>query len=284
MPDDGRPIDDDVFDLIQQQVRTGLVPEAASPREHVDRQGERRAVADRRGLGFTARRDDDADRNREQRVFLFAFLRRLPDDTLWAWIDGLLLGNATGAQLAMLVDAAEESARAEASRPRAVGRPRADQILPGASKPLRPLPNAVVRAEWRIVTKAFKTFANYRQRHHAPMNRARSGAPRSLEHRETCRTSPLGQRVENAGLFAEFFDVTRRDGTAPMPAEMAARLLHREHQHDLTRLAADSRDRAVTAPTDARREFWLAQAADADAALKALPTWRTVYHKLRHGP
>ena len=123
MPENGPPIDDDVLALIERfRARS-----TQKPREPVVRRSDRR-VADRRGLGFTAHRRDDAERNRQQRTFVLSFLRQLPDDTLWAWIDGLLLGGATDAQLDVLVQAVKESGLTLPPKSRPKGRPRETKL------------------------------------------------------------------------------------------------------------------------------------------------------------
>lgn len=111
------PEDEDVLALIEQ-----IRARSAAPRDPVARQTERRAY-DRRGLGFTARRGDDAERDRQRRAVLLSYLRQLPEEALWLWIDGLWLGCATDAQLDALVRAVQESASQGASGPRPVERP-----------------------------------------------------------------------------------------------------------------------------------------------------------------
>ncbi len=272
---EGPPKDEDVLWQIE-QIRARSVE---SVRDPVVRQVERR-VYDRRGLGFTARREEDAHKNRQSRAFLSSYLRRLPPETLWLWIDGFWLGQATDAQLAALVNAVQEFEQVVLGRkPPRPGRPRVDTIAG-----VHP---ASLRHEWRLLTPQFKAFALLRHQHHARMNRTRSGPPRSLAHREGCLTSPLGQRVDQAGLFAEFFDVPRRRdrGRPPLiPGEMAARLLHHETRAHLTAVEANARAQAAKARSRQSRDMWAARATKAAAAVKELPSWKTMYNELRKKP
>jgi hypothetical protein len=210
-----------------------------------------------------ARRADDAALNRQRRAFLLDWLRNQPVETLMAWIDGLWLGQATEAQLAALVHAVEASATPPSpTRPRPRGRPR---------RHLSPrLP-----AAWRAATADLAAFSRARGRYHGRMNRTRRGGFRSSEARDKCLASPIGQRVDRAGLFEALFD-------EPMlgPQEMAARLLHRELQMHLSRRRRDARrDAALRPPAD--RRLQLARADAIAAALKTLPTWRTLLNQLR---
>ena len=75
------------------------------------------------------------------------------------------------------------------------------------------------------MSEELKTLSALRQRHHDSRNRNRRGTPRSLEFRDMCLGSAIGQRVNEAGLFADFFDVLHDDVG---PQQMAAKLLLRE--------------------------------------------------------
>ncbi len=249
MPEDPPEDDDDVLVLIE---RTRAQLAATSARQNVTRQSERRGQ-DRRALGWAARRDGDADLNQQRRAFLLAYLRRLPYEMLWYWIDGLLLGTATDAQLAALMQAATQSSSTVPTGPRRVGRPPEDGLLPH----VHPLLNGSIRYEWRVLRSQLKAFSDARRQHHARMNRTRAGAPRSLARRTTCLASPMGQRVDRAELFAEFFDQTHL-----IPSQMAARLLHREAERSYAGLAASD-------------------AAKAAGLRRKLGSWRTLYDKLR---
>jgi len=262
---DGPPIDDDILRLIE----SFRVPSTPSVRDPVARRVERR-VADRRGLGFTARRREDAERNRQQRAFLLSYLRQLPDETLWGWIDGFWLGYATDAQLNALIQAVHESTQL-AARSRGRTRSRVEEIIPG-EHPLS------TRYEWDLLTERFEDFGRARQRHHARTNRKRDGAPRSLASRKACLASPFGQRVDRAGLFNEFFDAIPR----LIPAEMAARLLHHERRGQLTDLESYARAEAAQAPSAERKEM-ATIAARARARLRQFPTWKALYRKLERG-
>jgi hypothetical protein len=123
---DEPPIDDDILSLIEHFRGRSAAP----ARDPVERRTERR-VADRRGLGLTARRRDDAERNRQRRTFLLSYLRRLPAETLWAWIDGVWLGCATDAQLDELMQAISESGMQAPAQESRTGRPRTEQFIPG---------------------------------------------------------------------------------------------------------------------------------------------------------
>ena len=266
MPD--RPVDDDVLDLIE-RMRT----QPAEPaRDHVVRARSERRVADRRGLGFTARRSNEAERNRQLRTVLLSFLRQLPVETLWAWIDGLWLGCATDAHLAVLMQALQESAKQPSATVPRVGR-RAEQLVPGEHR-------LATRYDWHVLTEAFKDFSHDRQKHRARSNRKRNGKPLSLVHRESCLASPLGQRVERAGLFTEFFDAL----PPPIPTEMAAKLLHYERRAYLTAFETNARAQALQRPSDPSRKVWHAQATKAAALRKQFSTWETLYRKLRAKP
>ena len=52
--------------------------------------GPERRDRERRQLGVTARRADDAELNRRRRAFLLGFLQQLPPDTLWSLSGGAL--------------------------------------------------------------------------------------------------------------------------------------------------------------------------------------------------
>jgi hypothetical protein len=205
--------------------------------------------------------------NQQSRQFLLSYLCQLPVDTLWLWIKALWLGNATDEHLAMHVQSAIESLR-----PRDPTVPRGRRLIPAWHQ----VYDASLQFEYRHLKTSFKAFAQARQRHHAPMNRTRGMSPRSLDHRRGCLESPIGQRVNQAGLFSVFFDCKHLE-----PAQMAARLLHREmHQH-LTTAEKGARAHAVKARDDTSREMWIARAMRAAAHRKALPAWRTLYRKLR---
>ena len=270
--------DGDPFSMIE-KTRGRL--EAKARRKQVWRQPERR-LRERRGLGFTAQRKDDASVQGQLRASLLAYLRRLPEDTLWRhWIDGLWLGQATEAHLRTLVTAAAQSGRPD-QKPRGSrlpGRPpTAHHLLPDVPSIL----SGSLRYEWRRLRARLVTFCAVRDHHHAPMNRKRNGAPISLEHRNSCLKSAIGQQVERAGLFAEFFDAPRRDDQPlPTPAAMAARLLHRERQRQLTTLEQHARAEAAKAVSDDRRELWAAWATQAAADRQQFPTWRTLYRNLK---
>ena len=88
MADDGRPIDDDILAWF-----------AAQRREPERRIGDRRQ-GDRRGFGFTARRHVEAELNRQLRIFLLDYFRRLSHDDLVRKVDGLWLGRTSNAELA----------------------------------------------------------------------------------------------------------------------------------------------------------------------------------------
>jgi hypothetical protein len=269
--DDGRPIDDDVLALLGW---FGPRREPETPRDHIERSTERRGP-DRRGLGFTARRRDEAERNRQLRVFLLDYFRRLPHDDLLTIVDGLWLGLATDAQLVVLLDCAKNAGLPSPPPSRTRGRPRVEQFIPGD-------PPLSTRYEWRVLTDAFKDFRRERQQHHARVNRTRMGTPRSKAHREACLASPLGQWVDRAGLFVEFFDAAPRGDTPALhPTEMAARLLHHEWRAHLTAVEAHARTKAAHARSDHTRAMWTALAAKAAAHLKQFPTWKTLYRKLK---
>ena len=118
---DERLIDDDVRALIERMIRSRMEPQAA--RADVVRGADRRR-AERRGLGFTARRRDDAQLNRQLRVFLYDYFRRLSHDDLLTKVDGLWLGRATDAELVVLLDCAKESGLPVPAPSRKRGRPR----------------------------------------------------------------------------------------------------------------------------------------------------------------
>ena len=265
---------DDPEDDLDPYIRR-LFPSDVPARKPVTRGADRRQN-DRRQLGFRACRTDDADLNQRRRTLILWYLRQLPTERLWEWIDGLWLGCATDAQLDALGKAVEDSGPPRLPLgPLPKGRPRVEQIIPGE----HPL---ATRFEWHVLTEWFKAFGRARQQHHARMNRTRGGAPRSLEHREGCLASSLGQRVDQAGLFAEFFDAPRRlDLPHLIPTEMAARLLHYESHARLVAFETTARAEAKKARSNQRRRVWNAQAAKAAVLLKHFPTWKTLYRKLK---
>jgi hypothetical protein len=270
--------DDDLVALIE-QTRTWMTANAA--RAVGRRQAERRGP-DRRAPAFASRRGMDTERNHQRRGFLFSCLRQLPEETLWIWIDGLWLGQATQPQIAALMHAATETMAAEATnaaRPaRRGGRPRADPILPD----VHPLLNASIRFEWQELTAQLTALSGARREHHAAMNRTRAGFPRSLTFRDRILASPIGQRVERAGLFAQWFDKTLL--TPPIPNAVEARRRHREKRQQLERLEQWTRAKAARAPGAGDRKDLLARAAEIAARRKNFPGWRTVFDKLKAPP
>jgi hypothetical protein len=271
---DERPIDDDILDLIERMIRSRT--EALAPRDPVERSVDRRGP-DRRGLGFTARRKDDAELNRQRRCVLLDYFRRLSHDDLLTKVDGLWLGRATDAELAVLLDCAKNSGMPSPPPSRKRGRPRADQLSPLVPAIL----DTAMWVEWEELTIALTELSAARRRHRAPANQTRRGTPRSLEHRSACLASPIGQFVERAGLFSEFFDTRAAPGRGLTPQHMAARLLHRDHEQRLTASEAHAREQAAAAPSAQRRAYWQAKATKAAARRRQLASWKTLLNKLQ---
>lgn len=231
------------------------------PRHEGPRQPERRR-GDRRSLGFQARRADDADFNRRARMLAHYFVRQLPRERLDAWVDGVLLGNATAEQLLVILQSIENNRavdHARAVRPRRRGRPSAP-LLPGVR-------DEVVLAEWEGLTKDLKSFSWARQLYRRYGRRT---------HRVTCLASPLGQRVERCGLFTALFD----QGHA-RPGEMAARIMQRECELYWQHVEAKERESAAATLSEQTRDLCLLAAARAVEQQQHIPAWRTLYNKLR---
>jgi hypothetical protein len=266
---------DDVLSLIE-QTRAWLDARATAPaRDPVARQAERR-VMERRRLGLAAPRKSDAARNRQRRQFLLSYLRQLPEDALWLWIDGLWLGHATEAQLAALVQSAIESARIDALKgqrgPREHRRPRVSRLIAAVHR----VHDASLRMEWVRLTQQLKVLSDVRRKYHAPMKGTRGRGSRPLALRRKCLKSPIGQRVNNAGLFGAFFDMT-----SLTPSEMAARLLHDEIQQRLTTVENGVRTKGVMSHGQISPDVSGARATTSAAVLKHLPPWRILYRRLR---
>jgi len=244
---------------------------ARTSSQHV--RGPERRQGDRRARGFASRRADDRERNRQCRTFLLAYLQQLPPATLWLWIDGLWLGCANDAQLVALMECARASGTLRPVAPLpSRGRPPTRELLP--TVPWQQ--NAWVRSEWRRLHREFSEgFGQFRRKHHARMNRTRRGGFRTREFRDACLVSPIGQDVQRAGLFEEFFDTTRRT-----PQQMAARLLHRQTESHLTEFETDARARAVSAPSPESRALYQTWAEQAAGKRRALGTWTTLYDAL----
>ena len=136
----------------------------------------------------------------------------------------------------------------------------------GALHPLfHPAHNTRLHVEWLELTDAFKGFSEARRQYHKAQKRRHRAAIR-----EACRQSPIGQRVDGAGLFDTLLTEKRLG-----PAAMAARVMHRELEQSLKAREQHAKTKAANAlsPT---KEFWLvvmARAAD-DCRLR-LGTWRT---------
>jgi hypothetical protein len=244
--------------------------------EHV-RGPERRSRSDRR-QPWTPARESDAQVRRARIAWLNAFLRGLPAETLWVWIDGLWLGGASDAALDHLVEAAIASGDPHAVAPRKPpGRPRAKQLL--ATFP--PVPNAEVYDGWCALTRALTHLSAARKRHHAVTNRTRRGGFRSLEWRTACLASPIGEAVEGAGLFVEFFDRAHLTDKMLTPQQMAARLLHHREAQRLRDAEAHARSKAQAAPTAARRQSWVSRATKAAQQRERLGSWKTLYTYLK---
>lgn len=260
---EGKPPDDDIGAFLGWAARTY----AGSPRTRVERGPERR-VRERRALGYTARRENDADLNRKSRQFLFAWLNQLPRDRLMLWLDGVILGNLTDAQLAILVETVEVDNAAETQRTTSKrtgrGRPR-DTPSPS---------DEYWRTTWHALRDELRTVSRARRNHFGA--RHRKGSPRRIDFRGSCRATPIGQRVEQAGLFDRFFD-----DPAMTPSEMAARLIHREIRQHLSAAARTIRKDAEASLSDSRRDQLLRQAARIDADLKALGSPLTLHRKLQ---
>ena len=139
-----------------------------------------------------------------------------------------------------------------------------------------PIYNATVRHEWRCLTHELGLFSQLRKQHHARMNRNRRGEARSLEFRQRCLNSPIGQRIDAAGLFAECFDSAHL-----IPTEIAAKVLHAERKQQMIVQEAGLRERAQQTLSDQSREVYLAQATKVAARLQRHPSWRTLYRKLK---
>ncbi len=277
------PSEDDPLAIIE-TTRARLQVEARP--ERIERQPERR-ISDRRGLGYTARRQDDREWSHQVRAVVSAYLHHLPEETRWNWIDGWL-GTATDEQLVVLLKAVQESAEADRRNlhgPRRRGRPRKADLIPTtptkgslADHPvligIAEARNVAIREEWQELRKQLKALSHHRQRHDAPMNRNRL-PPRSLKSRRASLASPIGQRLNRAGLFTAFFNATEMG-----PGEMAARLLRREREQQLATFARHARQQAARARSTERREALLAQGTQANALLKTLPSWRTLFDTL----
>jgi hypothetical protein len=208
----------------------------------------------------------------QRRHDLLIFLQQLPPDRLWEWIDGLWLGRAPEAELAVLEECVRESAfllRPASRRPR--GRPKAEQLLPTVP----PILNVSIRREWKKRQQALKPFVAYRRKHHSRMNRTRRGTPRSQEWRTACMASPIGQVVERFGLFAEFFDTIHLT-----PQEMAARLLHREEEQRLILTEHLAKGRAASSLSPDTRDYYERVMLTTAAQRRQLGRWKTLYNKL----
>lgn len=216
--------------------------------------------------------ENDADEQRlELRAFLYSYIKKLPQEQLRVWIDGLWLGNASDAQLSALLNCVVETERLKqtAPKPRGRGRPPTEQLLPG----IHPTHNVQIREQWARLTTELRAFSIYRQRHYAKANKKRNGSVRSFEHRDACQQSAIGQRVTDRDLFDEFFDALPR----LIPTEMAAKLLHREMQARLEATVA----RAAARRSSVTRSMAAAKAAE---SLNRLPAWATLYKNIRRKP
>jgi hypothetical protein len=255
--------DDDVRSPIE-PTRARLKEKSAG--EHITRQPDRR-LEDRRGLGFKSRRKDDTELNRQVRAFLSNHICQLPEETLRLWIDGLWLGTATEAQLAVLVELAQRQRAADSAAPptKTRGRP-----------PAAPSLFDEERATWRALTDELKPFSRDRENHFNPSNRRGASGQRLADFRRKCRESPIGQRVARAGLFDTFFD-----DQALGPGPMAARLMHREQRRYLAKLEHVERVKAATAGSQIGRDLSRRRADLAAKVLKRFPTWRAFYDRLR---
>lgn len=225
---------------------------------------------DRRGLGVSARRDDDRALNRQRRAFLFDFLKRLPADTLWMWIDGAWLGSVTDQQLAALIESAVQSGDPSLATPsRRRGRPRAPELLPGHS-------NASVRHDIRALQHELRELGALRRQHYSKHNFTRGGRTKSSKFREAGLASWIGQVLSGVGLFEAFFDTER----VP-PEEMAVRLLLAAEDRRLMAVEAYAREEAARAPSAERRAWWTHRASQAADHRRRLPQqWKTFHNKL----
>jgi hypothetical protein len=68
------------------------------------------------------------------------------------------------------------------------------------------------------------------------------------------------------------------------PGEMAARLIHCELERHFTQRERRAKRRAAQTQTPAWRDFHDERARRAAAARSELPTWRTLWRKLRQRP
>lgn len=233
------------------------------------------AFVERRSVDRRVNVPDQADRTLKLREFVFAYLRQLPEADLWLWIDGVLLGQATEPQLVALVTCVTES---EAIRKRAgtgarpAGRPKLDRVVPGTD----PIYNASLRAEWHQMTAELRPLSHARRQFHAPMNRNRSGRPRSTALRDAALRTLVGQRLEQLGLFAAFFD-----SQASTPQEMAAQWLRAELAAQCDDVEAMCRDRAANPLSDESRAWHLVKAEEAATRRTQLPTWQTLHKNLK---
>lgn len=270
MPDE----DESIFTIAAELL--GVTPEEAraslgAPPTHHVRGPERRQQDRRHQLGFKARRRDDVERNRRRRAWLVSFLTALPTDTMTMWIDGWL-SVVTDSQLATFVDQATNFLR-DAPKPRRRGRPAATGFLPHVS-------DAGAFIEWCRLTTDLTNLSAARRRHYAPANRTRRGTARSLEHRQACLASAIGQRVDRLGLFADFFDRPTRFAVTLKPQRMAARLLRREAEFFLNTCEARWRERATQAESAEERQYWQAHANWCAAERRRLPSWQRLLDHL----
>ena len=137
--------DDDIVRLLEE---FGISVEKPA-RTHGPRRPERR-IRERRDLGFKARRNDDAQLNLDRRAVLSSYLASLPRARLLAWVDGLLLGNASEWQLALCIEQAVIDQHTLRTRHASKGRPRSHGVSPRMLN------------EWRELRRQFRQFSECR--------------------------------------------------------------------------------------------------------------------------
>jgi hypothetical protein len=229
------------------------------------RRGERREVG---GLfGLQGRRREDHEFASAGKALLLQYLKTLPIEGLWWWVDWMWLRRLSMGELRILLKAASD-----------IGEPRAPARRSG--RPNATPSDQEIQWLWNQLHPAFTEFAAARRRHHAVSNHTARGGFASLDHRRGCLASPLGQAVERAGLFVKFFD----DDPHLTPKEMAAWLLHRLYQQQLETREQDIRqkDGGVTR-NEALRPEQQQRLNRIQRERRAIGRWRTWYDRLRLG-
>jgi hypothetical protein len=218
-------------------------------------------------FGLQGRRREDHELSSAGKALLLHYLKALPAEGLWWWVDWMWLRRLSMVELRTLLHAASE-----------IGEPRA--LARRSGRPKATPPDQEIQWLWDQLHPAFTEFAAARRRHHAASNHTARGGFVSLDHRRGCLATPLGQAVERAGLFAEFFD----DDPHLTPKEMAAWLLHRLYRQQLQSREQDMRrtDVGVTRNEPLRSEQQQ-RLNRIQRERRALGSWRTWYDRLRLG-